>query len=276
MRLVNAPAVDRLLGFDDFVPPPPTGPLFDAVGKARNQWPVLIILTIVVAVTMSPLGVTGHGLYGLVLLIVNVALATVRLVGPDRLSARNRFLILCVAALFGALLIGFDPSSGAAVFCCYTAGHAGYSLPTRAAVVVAVCCSVFSAISVALHHGTGYLWAWQLLVGLTVLFGMTRQNRQQLLQLADEKVVETQRAAAAEGTRGAHWPNAGASPEICMMSWPIHSQASTCSSISLRRYWNPAAPTRPVRPSTRPGRWSPTVSPMPAVRYMRSAKRRSS
>lgn len=203
MRLVNAPAVDRLLGFDDFVPPPPTGPLFDAVGKARNQWPVLIILTIVVAVTMSPLGVTGHGLYGLVLLIVNVALATVRLVGPDRLSARNRFLILCVAALFGALLIGFDPSSGAAVFCCYTAGHAGYSLPTRAAVVVAVCCSVFSAISVALHHGTGYLWAWQLLVGLTVLFGMTRQNRQQLLQLADEKVVETQRAAAAEARASA-------------------------------------------------------------------------
>jgi len=203
MASLNAAAVDRLLGFNDFTPPPPTGPLFDVAGKARNQWPVIVILAVAAGVTVSPLGVSGRGLYGLALLVVNIAFATVRMVSPDRLGPRHRFVILCAAALFGGLLIGFDPSSTAAIFACYVAGHAGYSLPTRAAAVVAVCCSGFSAAAVALDHGTGYLWAWHLLVGLTVLLGMTRQNRQQLLRLADEKVLETRRAAAAEARASA-------------------------------------------------------------------------
>ncbi|WP_162140719.1 sensor histidine kinase [Jongsikchunia kroppenstedtii] len=203
MSFVNVAAVDRWLGFNDFTPPPPAGPLFDTIGKARNQWPVIVIIAVIAATTVSPLGVTGRGLYGLSLLIVNIAFTFVRLIAPDHLSPRRRFLLLSLAAVFGALLIGFDPSSAASVFCCYVAGHAGYSLPTRAAIVVACCCSMFSAIAVALHHGTGYLWAPTLLVGFTVLFGMTRQSRQQMLRLADEKVLETQRAATAEARASA-------------------------------------------------------------------------
>ncbi|MGU3291325.1 sensor histidine kinase [Williamsia sp. M5A3_1d] len=146
--------------------------------------------------TVAPLGFSGVGLYGLVLMVLGTAGMSLRLFAPSALPERVRLVSTLAAGVVAGLLFAFDPSSAATAFAPIVAGTAGFRFSTVPAVVIAAVTSATAFIATSIRlDGTAY---WPLLVGLAVLIGMTRRDRSEAMRLAREKVEQTDRAIASE------------------------------------------------------------------------------
>ncbi|GAA1459340.1 sensor histidine kinase [Williamsia maris] len=146
---------------------------------------------------VSPLGVTGRGLYGLTLMILGTLAMMLRLVPFGRVPVRISFAVTLFGGVVCGLLFGFDLNSPATAFAPILAGTAGFRFPAVPAVVIATVTSV-TAFLATLARLDGALYYWPLLVGLAVLIGMTRRDRAAAMRLAHEKVEQTERAVASE------------------------------------------------------------------------------
>lgn len=146
--------------------------------------------------TVSPLGFSGAGLYGVILMILGTLGMSLRLLDPSVLPERIRFIATLAAGVVAGLLFAFDPSGPVTAFAPIIAGTAGFRFATVPAIVIAAITSATAFIATAVSlDGAAY---WPLLVGLAVLIGMTRRDRSEAMRLAREKVEQTDRAIASE------------------------------------------------------------------------------
>ncbi len=161
---------------------------------------LLPLINVVVVVwawfTVSPIGLSGSGLYGLILMIVGTFAMSLRLLPSNLLTFRQSFVATLIGAVVAGLLFGFDSSSAATAFAPIIAGTAGFRFTPVPALTIAVITSATAFLATAVHYdGIPY---WALMVGLAVLIGMTRRDRSEALRLAREKVEQTERAVASE------------------------------------------------------------------------------
>lgn len=150
-------------------------------------------------VTVDPLGLTGRGLYGSLLLLVNAAVALTRTV-PDRLVPdRARLSLAAVGAVTSGLFFGYDSSSFAPAFAFVIAMHVGIRFEARLAVSLTAL-SAGIAMVLLLGADDPDAWPWWTTVFLfgTVLGGIARRNREQTLEVARQVVEQTHLAAASE------------------------------------------------------------------------------
>ncbi|GAA2060605.1 sensor histidine kinase [Williamsia deligens] len=146
--------------------------------------------------TVTPLGFSGTGLYGLILMVLGTCGMSLRLLDPATLAVRTRFVATLAAGTVAGLLFGFDPTSAATAFAPIIAGTAGFRFSTVPAIMIATVTSGTAFVATAIRFdGTSY---YPLLVGLAVLIGMTRRDRSEAMRLAREKVEQTDRAVASE------------------------------------------------------------------------------
>ena len=77
---------------------------------------ITVLLTVASAITVRPLGLSGAGLYGLILLIGSAVLVGLRVVDLERWGPQARFVSMLIAAVVVGLFYGFDVSSWAVSF----------------------------------------------------------------------------------------------------------------------------------------------------------------
>jgi signal transduction histidine kinase len=100
-----------------------------------------------------------------------------------------------------AALIGTSRSGTGYLFAFFLAGHIGYRLPTRPAVVLALSCSLLCAGVLYLRVGPGHHllpWAIGLAAGVPVLIGILNRTQHQAVQPALSAAESAERAARAE------------------------------------------------------------------------------
>lgn len=159
-----------------------------------------LAIIIMCVITVDPLGVTGAGLFGSLLLIVNSLIMLSRNV-PDRLIGdRTRLAIATVGAITAGLLFGFDPVSWETAFSIIICVHAGIRFEAPIAVGVALLVGVTAMTTLAIRHDTAHSVPWWTgaTVMLGVLIGILRRSRNQSLRAAHELVVQTQRTTESE------------------------------------------------------------------------------
>lgn len=161
---------------------------------------ITVLLTVASAITVRPLGLSGAGLYGLILLIGSAVLVGLRVVDLERWGPQARFVSMLIAAVVVGLFYGFDVSSWAVSFAYVLTFAAGVRLPRNQSYVVAglttACALVSTAASGAIANG----WpAWaSLTVFLPVFMGMSRRAAARQLTAAQDLVAQTERTRAAE------------------------------------------------------------------------------
>ncbi|MDH6283811.1 sensor histidine kinase [Prescottella agglutinans] len=166
---------------------------------ARTGITVAVIVGAVL--TVCPLGFHGLGLVQLVLLVVNSAVLLMRSL-PERFVPEPAGTIgVWVGVFASAALMACDSSSVAVVFPYFVAGQAGYRLPVRRAVVVAVSVSVCSAAALAVAADVGHPaipWSVGLFAGAPVVLGILRRDRVETLRSTRIALEQTRRAAESE------------------------------------------------------------------------------
>ena len=161
---------------------------------------VLAVATFALALaTVSPLGVTGAGLWGTVLLVVNVLVSAVRMSTSGTASHRRQLVVGLVGAVAAGLLYAHDPASWGVAYAYVVAVSAGSRLSTGRAVSVAVLVSVVGVLGLVLHPNLADFPLWPpLTAGACAAFGMARRSRAQALEAMSRLVEQTRRAAAAD------------------------------------------------------------------------------
>ncbi|MDN5764571.1 MAG: histidine kinase [Humibacillus sp.] len=161
---------------------------------------VLAVATLALSLaTVSPLGITGAGLWGSVLLAANVVVSVVRMRTPARASERRQFAVALVGAVAAGLLYAHDPASWGVAYAYVVAINAGSRLPTGRAVVVATLVSAVGVLGLVLHPNVADFPLWPpLTAGACVAFGIARRSRAQALEAMSRLVEQTQRAAQAD------------------------------------------------------------------------------
>ncbi len=159
-----------------------------------------IAVIIMSVITVDPIGVTGHGLWGSGLLTICAVCMLSRTV-PDRwVGDRGRLAIALIGAVAGGLLMAHDPSSWASAFAIITCVHAGIRFEAPVAAAVALTAGATAMASLAVHHGQGSSAPWWTgaLPMIGVIFGALRRSRTTSLRAAHDLVEQTQRTAASE------------------------------------------------------------------------------
>ena len=167
---------------------------------AWSQPLVTTAVLVLAALTIHPLGPTGRGLAGLVLLVACGLLAYGRSV-PDRfVPAGVRLGLGLVAAVAAGLLFGLASGSWAVGFAYIACGHAGFRFRPRTAAAVCALTVAVALVTLLAVPRTADSWPWwtALTVWGPVVSGLMRQNRVAAMQAARELVVQTRRAAESE------------------------------------------------------------------------------
>lgn len=170
----------------------------------RSSQPVISILFVIIASrSVHPLGLTGKGLLGLVLL-VGCSIAVLSRSCPDRLLPPTaRAVVMIVGGLFAIGMFGFAPYSWGVSFAFILNGHAGYRWASRYSVPYAGALAALCALAVLVAGHPGSIAVVALTSFLTVFVGITRRERLQAVRAADEAVVQARRAARSEAVAGA-------------------------------------------------------------------------
>ncbi|GAB3721839.1 histidine kinase [Amycolatopsis oliviviridis] len=127
----------------------------------------------------------------------------------DRIPQRTQLLLASGYAVAAAVLLPLAPHTFAPMFAYLAAAVAGIKLASRTlavavAVLDAVCCAVAVAVVGAVTPDAD-VWPWWLAlsVGLPVLLGIARRDRQDALLNAERAAAEARRAAASESREAA-------------------------------------------------------------------------
>ena len=177
-------------------PPRPAGP-----GEPRLLIQSLLTLaTLALALaTVSPLGLTGAGLWGSALLTANVAVAVVRMRTPVSTSEPRQLVVALVGAVAAGLLYAYDPASWGVAYAYVVAINAGSRLSTGRAIAVAALVSGVGVLGLMAHPSVVDFPLWPpLTAGACVAFGMALRSRAQALETMSRLVEQTQRAARAD------------------------------------------------------------------------------
>ncbi|MFE1413227.1 histidine kinase [Streptomyces sp. NPDC058746] len=167
----------------------------------RVQWVASLAVVVVGALTIRPMGFSGRGLAVAVLFVVNAAALLARRLPEHKVSPRLALIWLTLGVVAAAALIGVSSSGAGYLFAFFLAGHIGYRLETRPALVLAGICSLLCAAVLSFRLGPGYEalpWAFGLLTGLPVLIGIVNRTQRQAVRAALDAAESAERAARAE------------------------------------------------------------------------------
>ncbi|MEK9520468.1 histidine kinase [Streptomyces venezuelae] len=165
------------------------------------QWVASLAVVVVGALTIRPMGFTGQGLAVAVLFVVNAAALLARRLPEHRISLRLVLVWLTLGVVAAAALIGVSSSGTGYLFAFFLAGHIGYRLETRPALVLAGLCSLLCGAVLFFRLGPGHEalpWAFGLLTGLPVVMGIVNRTQRQSVRAAIEAAEAAERAARAE------------------------------------------------------------------------------
>ncbi|WP_329128023.1 sensor histidine kinase [Streptomyces sp. NBC_01465] len=165
------------------------------------QWAVTLAVIVAGALTIRPMGFSGRGLAVAVLFVVNCVALLGRGVPEGKVSPRVALIWLTFGIVAAAALIGVSRSGSSYLFAFFLAGHIGYRLETRPALLLALLCSVLCGGVLYLRLGPGHEllpWTLGLATGAPVLVGIVNRARQRSVRTAIEAAESAERAARAE------------------------------------------------------------------------------
>lgn len=167
-------------------------------GSEDRRWWISVVLVVVAWVTIA-LQHESPAVFALLLL------ASVFELGRHRLTrTMTPWLLMglfyCWVLVTSSLLV-LGSQTIAPMFAYMMAGYAGYRLPLRSALAVALSAGVLCAAGLrvaALHHDDNWPWLIGFTVALPVFLGMANRSRDQAVSSAIEAARSGQRAAEAE------------------------------------------------------------------------------
>ncbi|MFI7382240.1 sensor histidine kinase [Streptomyces sp. NPDC049813] len=167
----------------------------------RTQWIASLGLIVAGALTIRPMGLSGQGLAVAVLYVVNCAALLARRLPEAKVPPRVALVWLTLGVVAAAALLCVSRTGTAYLFAFFIAGHIGYRLETRPALVLALCCSLLCA--AALYFGPGphedqLPWALGLVTGVPVVIGVVNRSRHRAIRAAISAAESAERAARAE------------------------------------------------------------------------------
>ncbi|WP_434094464.1 sensor histidine kinase [Streptomyces erythrochromogenes] len=167
----------------------------------RVQWVVSLAVVLVGLLTIRPMGLSGRGLAVAVLFAVNSAALLARRLPEHKVPPRLALAWLTLGVVAAAALIGLSSSGTGYLFAFFLAGHIGYRLETRPALVLAGFCSLLCGAVLYLRLGPGYEllpWVLGLATGAPVLIGILNRTQRQAVRAAIDAAESAERAARAE------------------------------------------------------------------------------
>ncbi|WP_405983224.1 sensor histidine kinase [Streptomyces sp. NBC_00158] len=167
----------------------------------RVQWAVSVAVVVVGLLTIRPMGPSGRGLAVAVLFAVNSAALLARRLPEHKVPPRLALVWLTLGVVAAAALIGLSSSGTAYLFAFFLAGHIGYRLETRPALVLAGFCSLLCGAVLYLRLGPGHEalpWVFGLTTGTPVLVGIVNRTQRQAVRAAIDAAESAERAARAE------------------------------------------------------------------------------
>ncbi|KIF04014.1 ATPase [Streptomyces sp. RSD-27] len=167
----------------------------------RVQWAVSVAVVVVGLLTIRPMGPSGRGLAVAVLFAVNSAALLARRLPEHRVPPRLALVWLSLGVVAAAALIGLSSSGTGYLFAFFLAGHIGYRLDTRPALVLAAVCSLLCGAVLYLRLGPGHEalpWVFGLTTGVPVVIGIVNRSQRQAVRAAIDAAEAAERAARAE------------------------------------------------------------------------------
>ncbi|MEV1019585.1 histidine kinase [Streptomyces sp. NPDC050264] len=167
----------------------------------RAQWVATLAVIVAGIVTIRPMGSSGRGLVVAALFAVNCLALLARRLPEAKVSPRLALVWLTLGIIAAAALIGVSRSGTSYLFAFFLAGHIGYRLETRPAVILAVFCSLLCGAVLYFRLGPGHHevpWALGLVTGAPVLVGITNRSRHRAVRAAISVAESAERAARAE------------------------------------------------------------------------------
>ncbi|MER6216227.1 histidine kinase [Streptomyces sp. NPDC001674] len=165
------------------------------------QWVVSLAVVIVGVLTIRPMGLSGRGLAVAALVVVNSAALLARRLPEHKVPPRLAVVWLALGVGAAAALIGLSSSGTGYLFAFFLAGHIGYRLDTRQALVMAGLCSLLCGAVLYLRLGPGHEalpWVLGLATGAPVLVGIVNRSQRQAVRAAIDAAESAERAARAE------------------------------------------------------------------------------
>lgn len=167
----------------------------------RGLWLVAVAVIVAGALTVRPMGLSGRGAAVTVLFVLNCVVLLARTLPEVDVPPRFAPYWLTFGIVAAAALIGVTSSGAGYLFAFFLAGHIGYRLETRPALVLALLCSLLCGGVLYFRLGPGYHalpWAVGLATGLPVLAGIARRGRQRAIRAVLAASESAERAARAE------------------------------------------------------------------------------
>ncbi|MFJ8165886.1 sensor histidine kinase [Streptomyces sp. NPDC096136] len=167
----------------------------------RAHWVVSVAVVVVGLLTIRPMGPSGRGLAVALLFVVNSAALLARRLPEHRVPQRIALVWLSLGVVAAAALIGLSSSGTGYLFAFFLAGHIGYRLDTRPALVLAGVCSLLCGAVLYLRLGPGHEalpWVFGLTTGVPVVIGIVNRSRRQAVRAAIDAAEAAERAARAE------------------------------------------------------------------------------
>ncbi|RST04318.1 two-component sensor histidine kinase [Streptomyces sp. WAC07149] len=167
----------------------------------RVQWAVSLAVVAAGLLTIRPMGTSGRGLAVAVLFAVNSAALLARRLPEHKVPPRPALAWLSLGVVAAAALIGLSSSGTGYLFAFFLAGHIGYRLDTRPALVLAGVCSLLCGAVLYLRLGPGHEllpWMFGLTTGAPVLVGIVNRTQRQAVRAAIDAAESAERAARAE------------------------------------------------------------------------------
>jgi signal transduction histidine kinase len=165
------------------------------------QWVLTLVVVVVGAWTIRPMGFSGRGLAVGVLFVLNSVSLLARRLPVERVPRRLALIWLSLGVVVAAALLGLSSSGTAVLFAFFIAGHIGYRLEPRAALVLAGICSLACGAVLYFRLGPGYHlvpWTLGLASGAPVLIGIVNRSQRLAITSAISAAESAERAARAE------------------------------------------------------------------------------
>ncbi|WP_309142966.1 sensor histidine kinase [Streptomyces javensis] len=165
------------------------------------QWVLTLAVIGAGILTIRPMGFSGRGLAVAVLFVLNCLALLARGLPEARVTERVAVVWLSLGIVASAALIATGRSGSTYLFAFFLAGHSGYRLRTRPAVVLALSCSVLCGAVLYFRLGPGHhLVPWEigLATGVPVLVGIANRSHHQAVQSALSAAESAESAARAE------------------------------------------------------------------------------
>ncbi len=172
----------------------------------RMHWVLTLGVIGAGMLTIRPMGFSGRGLAVAVLFVLNGLALLARGLPEARVTERVAIVWLSLGIVASAALIATGRSGSTYLFAFFLAGHIGYRLRTRPAVILALSCSLLCGAVLYFRLGPGHhLVPWEigLVTGVPVLVGIANRSHHQAVRSALSAAESAESAARAEAQAAA-------------------------------------------------------------------------